>query len=226
MTEHVLVFDVNETLIDLESLTPHFERTFSDPHVLREWFGQLVMHSMALTLSGNYTDFFTLGQGVLRMLADIHGVTISDDDVQALAEGMRTMPAYPDVEEGLQRLRGNGYRLVTLTNSPHHQGATPLENAGLAGYFERQFTVGEHRVFKPSTSLYTHVASALGVEPGQCTMVASHTWDLLGAQSAGYRGVLITRPGNAPLTAPGVPQPQIVAADLLQLNDVLTRQRL
>lgn len=57
-------------------------------------------------------------------------------------------------------------------------------------------------------------------------MVASHTWDLLGAQSAGYRGVLITRPGNAPLTAPGVPQPQIVAADLLQLNDVLTRQRL
>lgn len=224
MTEHVLVFDVNETLIDIDSLRPHFERFFGDPQVLREWFGQLVMHSMALTLSGNYTDFFALGQGVLRMLADIHGVTISDDDAHTLSEGMRTMPAYPDVAPALQRLRDNGHRLVTLTNSPHPDGPTPLERAGLADYFERQFTVDEQRLFKPATTLYTHVSSALGVDSAQCTMVASHTWDLIGAQSAGYRGALITRPGNAPLPAPGVPQPAIVAADLLQLNDILEKR--
>ena len=35
----VLVFDVNETLIDIESLEPHFVRMFGDPRVLREWFG-------------------------------------------------------------------------------------------------------------------------------------------------------------------------------------------
>ncbi|PJK23235.1 haloacid dehalogenase type II [Mycolicibacterium goodii] len=224
MTEHVLVFDVNETLIDINSLQPHFERVFGDGQALREWFGQLVMHSMALTLSGNYTDFFTLGQGVLRMLADIHGVTISDEDVRTFAEGMRSMPAYPDVAEGLQNLRDKGYRLVTLTNSPHSDAPTPLERAGLAGYFERQFTVDEQRVFKPATTLYTHVACALGVTPTQCTMVAAHTWDIIGARSAGYRGALITRPGNAALSAPGVPQPDVVAADLLQLNDILERK--
>ena len=68
----VLVFDVNETLIDIVSLEPHFERMFGDRHVLREWFGQLVMYSMAVTLSDNYIDFFSLGQAVLRMIADIH----------------------------------------------------------------------------------------------------------------------------------------------------------
>jgi 2-haloacid dehalogenase len=47
----VLVFDVNETLIDIESLEPHFVRIFGDGRVLREWFGQLVMYSMAVTLS-------------------------------------------------------------------------------------------------------------------------------------------------------------------------------
>src|SRR6476620_8398075 len=61
----VLVFDVNETLLDIESLTPHFERVFGDPAVLREWFGQLVLYSMTATLSRRYVDFFTLGAGVL-----------------------------------------------------------------------------------------------------------------------------------------------------------------
>ncbi len=76
----VLVFDVNETLIDIGALEPHFERMFGDRRVLREWFGQLVMYSMAVTLAGNYIDFFSLGQAVLRMTADVHRVHITDDD--------------------------------------------------------------------------------------------------------------------------------------------------
>ena len=99
MPDHpsVLVFDVNETLIDIGSLEPHFERMFGDRQVLREWFGQLVMYSMTVTLSDTYVDFFTLGQAVLRMTADVHGVQITDDDLGELANGMRTMPAHPDV---------------------------------------------------------------------------------------------------------------------------------
>ena len=64
------MFDVNETLID--AMTPLFEQIFGDPRVLRAWFGQLVMYSMTATLSGNYVDYFTLGQGLLRMLAEVH----------------------------------------------------------------------------------------------------------------------------------------------------------
>ena len=74
----VLVFDVNETLIDIEALSPLFEQIFGDARAMREWFGQLVMYSMTTALSGCYVDFFTLGQGVLRMLGEIHGTPISD----------------------------------------------------------------------------------------------------------------------------------------------------
>ena len=70
----VLVFDVNETLIDIDSIAPFFGELFGDEKVLREWFGQLVMYSMAATLAERYVDFFALGQGVLRMLADIYWV--------------------------------------------------------------------------------------------------------------------------------------------------------
>ena len=77
----VLVFDVNETLIDIEAMAPVFEQTLGDAHAVREWYGQLVVYSMTTALSGCYVDFFTLGQGVLRMLAEIRGLTISDEDL-------------------------------------------------------------------------------------------------------------------------------------------------
>lgn len=221
MSPRVLVFDVNETLIDIDTLQPHFERIFGDSSVLREWFGQLVMYSMTVTLAGRYADFFALGQGVVHMLAEIHQVDVNDGDLHALAEGMRTMPAHRDAAEGLSLLRDNGYRLVTLTNSPHSDGPTPLDHAGLTEFFERQFTVDDSRVFKPSTSLYTGVAHSLGVAPGDCMMVAAHAWDTIGAQSAGFSGALITRPGNAALRVPGIPEPTVIASNLLQLNEIL-----
>lgn len=221
MSPRVLVFDVNETLIDIDALQPHFERIFGDSSVLREWFGQLVMYSMTVTLAGRYADFFALGQGVVHMLAEIHRVDVNDGDLHALAEGMRTMPAHRDAGEGLSLLRDNGYRLVTLTNSPHSDGPTPLDHAGLTEFFERQFTVDDSRVFKPSTSLYTGVAHSLGVAPGDCMMVAAHAWDTIGAQSAGFSGALITRPGNAALRVPGIPEPTVIASNLLQLNEIL-----
>jgi 2-haloacid dehalogenase len=219
----VLVFDVNETLIDIETLRPHFERIFGAGDVLREWFNQLVMYSMTATLSGSYVDFFTLGQAVLRMIGDNRQVPVTDHDLDELAHGMRTLPAHPDVADGLEQLRAQDYRLVTLTNSPPRPDVpTPLENAGLDHFFEKQFSVDTWRVFKPSPELYTGVADNLGVAPAACMMVAAHVWDTIGAQAAGFSGALITRPGNAPLPAVALPAPDVVVADILELAERLS----
>jgi 2-haloacid dehalogenase len=221
----VLVFDVNETLIDIESLTPLFERIFGEGRVVREWFNQLVMYSMTATLSGHYIDYFTLGQGLLRMLADIHGERITDDDVQSVKHGMLTMPAHPDVADALTALRDNGFRLVTLTNSPPNpHGPRPLEHAGLAHFFEKTFSVEACRAFKPAPTVYRYVCEELGVAPEDCMMVAAHVWDTVGAQSAGFSGALITRPGNAPLPIPELPQPTIIANDLREFARHLTNR--
>ena len=34
----IIVFDVNETLLDIEILNPFFERTFGESRVMRQWF--------------------------------------------------------------------------------------------------------------------------------------------------------------------------------------------
>jgi 2-haloacid dehalogenase len=122
-------------------------------------------------------------------------------------------------------LRDNGFRLVTLTNSPPNpDGPTSLEHAGLAHFFERQFSVDACRAFKPAPTVYRHVCEHLEVTPAECMMVAAHVWDTVGAQSAGFRGALITRPGNAMLPIPDLPQPTVVANDLREFAINLTNQ--
>ena len=210
----ICVFDVNETLLDIESIAPLFQRLFGDRKVVREWFGQLVLYSNAITLSGPYTTFFTLGQGVLKMLGSIHNVSVQQADIEELRTRMLTMPAHSDVPAGLKQLKDAGFRLVTLTNSPPDSQTSPLKHAGIDGWFEKSFSVDRVRRFKPAPQVYHMVAEELDVPPAAICMVAAHVWDTIGAQSIGCSGALVARPGNAPLLVHGLPQPQAVAPDL------------
>ena len=90
----VLIFDINETLIDIESMKPLFKRVFGDECVLREWFGQLILYSMTLTLSGLYKDFFSLGQGLFEMVGATQKFKVKPTDIEALKEGLLIMPAH------------------------------------------------------------------------------------------------------------------------------------
>jgi hypothetical protein len=53
----VLVFDVNETLLDLGALDPHFERVFGDAAVRREWFATMLQSALLLTVTGPVLRF-------------------------------------------------------------------------------------------------------------------------------------------------------------------------
>ena len=219
----ICVFDVNETLLDIEFIAPLFQRLFGNRQVLREWFAQLILYSGAITLSGPYTTFFTLGQGVLKMLGAIHHVSVQESDVDELRTRMLTMPAHPDVPAGLKQLKDANFRLVTLTNSPPDPETSPLRHAGIDGWFEKSFSIDRVRRFKPAPQVYHMVAEDLDVPASAICMVAAHVWDTIGAQSVGCSGALIARPGNAPLLVPGLPQPQAVAPDLSGVATQLIR---
>jgi 2-haloacid dehalogenase len=213
----ILVFDVNETLIDIESIAPFFEKTFGDGRVFREWFNQLILYSNVITLAGYYQTFLALGQGILEMLGSIYGVTIKPADVEELRTNMLSMPAHGDAPEGLRLLKEAGFRLMTLTNSPPDKDGSPLERAGLAQFFEHQFSVDSVRRFKPAPEVYHLVTERLNVPPSAICLIAAHTWDTIGAQSVGFYAGLVTRTGNALLPINGLPQPQVVAPDIVRL---------
>ena len=216
----IIVFDVNETLLDLDAIRPTFDRIFNDRAVMRLWFAGLITYSEALTLAGVYVPFTDIGGAVLRMLAATRGRTISDADAAELTDRFATMPPHPEVPAALRKLRDHGFRLFTLTDNTLAISGRQLEHGGIIELFERRFSVDETvKRHKPAQEAYHSVATALQLEPGNICLVAAHVWDTIGAQSAGWQAGLILREGNAPLDVG--PQPDYIGKDLDAIADQL-----
>lgn len=88
----LIVFDVNETLLDLQTMEPTFQRIFGDKRDMRLWFANFIMYSAALTVAGCCAPLTDIGAAVMKMLADTQGIKIDDADKQELKETFSTMP--------------------------------------------------------------------------------------------------------------------------------------
>lgn len=144
----------------------------------------------------------------MQMVATIRQVELKESDLEQFKSTMSTLPPHREVPEALERLASAGFRMVTLTNSAGEAGKASLIQAGLYGFFEHTFSVADVAQFKPAREVYARVARMLNARPSDLRLIAAHTWDTLGALSAGYSAALVTRPGNAPLAVGA--QPDIV----------------
>jgi 2-haloacid dehalogenase len=211
----VCVFDVNETLLDLGALDPHFERVFGEASARQAWFGQFLALWLTEMLTGEYTNFGTIGGGALEMVAKRQGVDLSDEDKQRILGDMQELPPHPEVEDALGRLRDAGIRLAALTNSTQQVADAQIGNSGLRDYFEQVLSADTVQRLKPAPEPYRMAAESLGVEVGQVRLVAAHAWDVVGAMRAGCAAAFVARPGMVlnPLAAP----PDVVGADLREV---------
>jgi 2-haloacid dehalogenase len=214
----LIVFDVNETLLDLGTMEPVFERIFGGKDAMRLWFANFIMYSAALTVAGCYVPFTDIGSAVMKMLADTRGIKINDTDEKELTDKFSTMPPYPEVPAALRKLRDAGFRLFTLTDNLLEVQTRQLEHGGIANLFERRFSADGVKHHKPSREAYAYVEKELGAAPSQLCLIACHTWDTIGAVAAGWEAALIKRVGNDVLAVG--PQPQVLGNDL---NDVADR---
>ena len=218
------VFDVNETLLDLETMEPTFERIFRERGAMRLWFANFIMYSAALTVAGCYVPFTDIGGAVMKMLADTRGIKITDADKKELTEKFSTMPPYAEVPAALRKVRSTGFRLFTLTDNLLEVQTRQLTNGGIVDLFERRFSADGVKHHKPSRQAYAYVEKELGAKASDFCLIACHTWDTLGAVAAGWEAALIRRPGNDVL---GVgPQPQIVGDTLDDVaNQLIARHK-
>src|SRR5687767_5571949 len=212
-----LVFDVNETMLDINALEPHFARAFGNGQVLREWFSTLLLYSNVASLAGPYSDFGAIAGAALDMVAESRGTRLIPEDRTRILTGTRALPAHPDVRPALERLRKEGFRTVTLTNSAPVTVEQQLKNAGLTEMFDRSFSVDAVKRFKPAAEPYRYVAQQLGVGIGDLRMVAAHAWDIVGALQAGCVAAFIARPGK--VLYPLGPKPDIIAPEFRTLAE-------
>jgi 2-haloacid dehalogenase len=76
----VQLFDVNETLLDLTAMDPHFQRILGDAGVRRAWFNQMISSALVSTVTGAYRQFGALAMAALEMTAEQAGTQLADGD--------------------------------------------------------------------------------------------------------------------------------------------------
>ena len=142
-----------------------------------------------------------------------HNVSYTDGEVQEFMKVYRGLQPYPDAIEGLQSL-AERYKLVALSNGEQWYLEELLgNNAPIT--FDAIISVDQVGAFKPSPGIYRKAIQRLGCEPGEIMMVAAHAFDILGAQSCGFKGAYVNR-YKLP-TEDSEYQPDIIVDDFVEL---------
>ena len=94
-----IVFDVNETLLDLRAMGPRFEATFGSTDLLGPWFGQLLRHSLVATVTDAYQPFDILAVDALELVAAKAGQQVTRSTASNVVDAMRHLPPHPDVRQ-------------------------------------------------------------------------------------------------------------------------------
>jgi 2-haloacid dehalogenase len=187
-----LCFDVFGTTVDWRSgVAAEAQRLGALNGVDGDWerladaWRELYMPSMDRVRRGKlpWTNFDLLHRMSLdQVLREVGADGFDLAAREELTLAWERLPPWPDAASGLERL-ARRFTVATLSNGNRSQQAALIAFTGLP--FQRVLSAEDFRHYKPDPEVYLGAASALGLQPGQVMMVASHKSDLRAAQSAG-----------------------------------------
>ncbi len=211
-TKPVIIFDVNETMLDMAPLKKKINVLLGSTKGFRIWFGMLLQYSLVDNCTDNYHDFTAIADATLEMAGKAQNADIAPGQRKEALQTIRELSAYDDVPKGLQLLKDNGFRLATLTNSPPATLSAQLQHANLTHFFDAVLSIDSVKKYKPAVETYQWAAEQLSVNVSDAILVAAHGWDIAGALHAGMKGAFIERKGQS--LYPLSPKPTFLGKDL------------
>jgi len=212
----VVLFDVLETLIDLDPLAARLEEVGQPASILEPWFLRFQRDAMALTLAGDKAPFEAVAQESLRTETK---QTLSEQDIEYVVEGFSTLPAFDDAAPALKKISEAGVAVGCLTVDTPEKTRSFLEGAGLDGFVDHIITAQDAGVWKPHPDIYHFAAKHLGMPIERLALVAVHAWDCHGAKRAGAQAAWCSRlehePGDVFLAADVTGNSLVEVADKL-----------
>ena len=210
----MVAFDVNETLLDLAPVEAALVEVGQPETLLPTVFARTLLTGMAALAVGSWCRFRDAFDVALAQAS-----TLSASEREWVLAGFGRLTPHPDVEPALRRLTDAGFRVITLSHGSPGVAEAGLERGGITPLVERSLSSEEIRAWKPSREAYLWAAGSCRVAPDRMALVASHGWDVLGAQRAGLTGAWFPRSERS---YPAVYEPpHITASDLSGVVDAL-----
>jgi 2-haloacid dehalogenase len=185
-----VLFDVFETLLQLDALRPRFVDVGRPEHELDLFFARTLRDGMALTLAGGAPAFAEVARSAL---IGTTGRRLSEEAVQHVLAGFKELPPHPDVEPALIELVRAKVPAYAFTQGSAEVAREALDRAQLRSYLRGVLSAEEIGSFKPPPAVYHWACRQIGSEPARTALVAAHSWDVHGAVRAGLLGGLATR---------------------------------
>jgi 2-haloacid dehalogenase len=186
----VVLFDVFETLLQLDALRTRFVDVGRPEHELDLFFARTLRDGMALTLAGGAPPFAEVARSAL---IGATGRRLSESAVQHVLDGFAELPPHPDVEPALIMLVRAKVPAYAFTHGSADVVRAALDRAQLRSYLRGELSAEEIGSFKPPPRVYHWACEKVGVEPGRTALVAAHSWDVHGALRAGLLAGFTTR---------------------------------
>jgi len=129
-------------------------------------------------------------ENLIAVLDDFEISGVTDADLDHLNFAWHRLDPWPDVVGGLARLKRD-FTLVTLSNG----NVSLMVNLARHGGLPWDAILGAEVVqaYKPEPQAYQRNAELLGLEPGECLMVAAHNGDLVAASTVGFQTAFVYR---------------------------------
>jgi len=219
--KQVIAFDMVGTLLDLSALDPRFLASFGRSDLRKEWFSEVLKLALSITAAGAYESFPDITDAALKVIEDRYQQELSSSQRKQILQGLRELPAFPDVKPALQALKSHDNELIVLTNSGKKSAKEALESAKLAHLFDGVLSSEDVKRLKPAPEPYLMAAKKSGVQPPGLLLVAAHSWDIRGALRVGFQAAFVRRPEQVldELT----PKPEFIVADMAELAERLKR---
>lgn len=195
MKRNIILFDINETVLNLNALKPKFKTIFGDVSVMATWFSMLLHSSTVCIMTGVKTDFATLAGTMLESIAARMGIKLSEVMRDDILRAFASLPPHNDIKQALDKLKSAGFSAVAFSNSSLNLVTTQIANAGLMEHFDDIISVEKTGSFKPDPKVYKFAAEQLDQPMESLWLVATHDWDTHGALSVGMRAAYINRSG-------------------------------
>jgi 2-haloacid dehalogenase len=184
------------------------------------WREKQLEFTFRRALMRSYADFDVCTAQALTYVGSQLGVDIDDAHRRALLAAYLRLPAFPDAEPGLKKLRGAGHRIVALTNGTEKSVGALLRHAGISEHFEMILSADSIRTFKPDPAVYELVQRTGVTPPDRAWLVSGNPFDVIGAKAYGLKSAWVRR-DPARIFEPWEFSPDIVVGNLEELGQAV-----
>jgi len=215
-----LAFDVYGTLIDTHgvilALEKHLGRRAS--HFSQVWREKQLEYSFRRGLMQNYETFAVCTRNALDYSCSHFNTPLTEEDKQQLLDVYKVLPAFDDAKEGLTRVKECGWRIFAFSNGSADAVEMLLVNAEIRDFFDGVVSVDDLKSFKPNPGVYCHFLRKASAAGAESWLISGNSFDVIGAISAGMKGVWVQRSPEAIFDPWGI-EPTITVQSLSELAE-------